>query len=431
MTASAPIAGAGEAPAFSPGYLRYALAIIFLINVVNVADRSIMGVLLESIREEMELSDTQIGLLSGLAFALFYAVAGIFLARVSDLYDRRIVLSVSVFIWSCMTALTGAVNSFGQFFLARMGVGIGEASAVPTSNAMIADYFPPTQRSLALAIFIAGSFLGVLAGSALGGYVGQHYGWRWAFVAAAVPGIPLALITLLTLRDPPRGGSDGIKEEGPPPSLGQTLAAMLGNTTFLFLIPTVSCTTFILYGLTSWLPTFLMRGYGLDQQTVGLFFGTALGIGTSIGSVAGGLLANRLARSSLIWLPRLPFLLSFLLLPLYQIAVHAPDATTSLVFIALSSTVGGAMVGPVLATIQTVLPPRMRATGASISGFFGSLIGLGLAPLVVGMLSDHFKATMASAEALRWALSISLCLTVLLTLLLFFASRSFARRLAS
>lgn len=414
---------------FSPAYLRYALGVLFLVNVVNMVDRSIMGVLLESIRKGMELTDTQIGILTGFAFALFYALAGIFIARLSDMYDRRIVLGSAVLVWSAMTALTGAVNSFGQFFLARMGVGVGESSAIPTSNAMIADYFPPTRRALALAIFTAGSFLGVLVGSAVGGYVGQYYGWRWAFVVAALPGLPLALLTFLTLRDPPRGGADG-RAAGERLGLKQTLSALAGNRAFLLLILSSGFITFLLFGVIGWLPTFLMRRYGLDQATVGLFFGTALGIGTAVGSIIGGWAANALAKRSLRWLTRLPLMLSFLLLPLYEIAIFAPNAKMALIFIGLVSMVGGAMLGPVLAAIQTVLPGSMRATGSSLTGFSGSLIGLGGAPLVVGMLSDMFASSMDSASALQRALSLAVLAALLASLCLFHANRAFAGALA-
>lgn len=415
---------------YSPAYLRYALGVLFLVNVLNMVDRSIMGVLLESIRQDMELSDTQIGILTGFAFALFYAVAGIFIARLSDLYDRRLVLTASILVWSVMTAATGGVHGFVHFFLARMGVGIGESSAIPTSNAMIGDYFPATKRSLALAIFTAGSFLGVLVGSAVGGYVGQYFGWRWAFVVAALPGVPLALLTFLTLRDPPRGGSDG-QMTVEKMSLKDTLADLFRNHAFLLLILSSGFITFMLFGIIGWLPAFLMRRYALDQATVGLFFGTALGIGTAAGAIIGGMTANGLARRSLRWLTRMPLILSVLLLPLYEIAIFAPNATISLIFIGLVSMVGGAMLGPVLAAIQTVLPPVMRATGSSLTGFSGSLIGLGAAPLVVGMLSDMFARSMDHAAALQLALACAVTAGLLVSILLFFADRVFARRILS
>ncbi len=412
----------------SRGYLGYALFLLFLVNVLNMMDRSILSVLLEPIRHEMQLSDTEIGLLTGFAFALFYAVAGIFIARLSDLYDRRILLAISILAWSAMTAVTGTVHTFLQFFIARMGVGVGESSSVPTSNALIADLFAPTRRALALSVFTAGSFLGVWLGSAAGGYIGQHYGWRWAFYIAALPGIPLALLMFLTLKDPPRGGSEGlaIAEK---PGLGETLRALLGNSAFLLLIVSSGFITFMLFGIIAWFPAFLMRVHHLDQQTVGLFFGTALGLGTAIGAIVGGTAANFLAARSLRWLTRMPLILSLLLTPIYELAVHAPNAPSSLAFVALVSAVGGALLGPVLAAIQTVLPARMRATGAGFTGFSGSLIGLGGAPLIVGMLSDHFGRHTDAADALKQALAVAVLAGIVVSIFLFFADRAFAARM--
>lgn len=415
---------------FSRSRLASSLAILFFVNVLNMMDRSILSVLLEPIRRDMRLTDTQIGLLTGFAFALFYAVAGVFIARLSDLYDRRVLLGVSILAWSAMTALTGGVNNFLQFFLARMGVGIGESSAVPTSNALIADLFPPTRRSLALAVFTAGSFLGVLLGSMLGGYVGAHYGWRLAFYAAALPGIPLALLTFAFLRDPPRGGSEGLVVEQSP-ALVATLRALAGNTAFLLLILSSGFVTFMLFGVIGWFPAFLMRVHLLDQATVGFFFGSALGLGTAVGALVGGLTANLLAARSLRWLTLMPLLLSILLVPLYEIAIHASNSAVSLVFVGLVSAVGGAMLGPVLAAIQTVLPANMRATGSGFTGFSGSLIGLGGAPLIVGMLSDHFGKSMGSGPALQHALAIAVLTGFAVTIFLFFADRAFAQKLAA
>lgn len=400
--------------------------VLFLLNVVNMADRSIMGVLLESIRQDMHLTDTQIGVLTGFAFALFYAVAGVFIARLSDLYDRKFVLAASLLAWSAMTAATGASHGFWQFFLARMGVGVGECSAIPTSNAMIGDYFPAAQRPLALAVFTAGSFLGVLLGSLIGGYVGAQFGWRWAFVAAGLLGLPLVLLTL-TLRDPPRGRSDGAAV-GEAATFRTTLKTLAGNEAFLLLILASGFITFLLFGVIGWFPAYLMRKHGLDQTTVGLFFGVALSLGMAVGAVVGGIAANRLAAGSLRWLTRMPLLASLLFVPLYELAIFAPDPRLALVFIGLASAVGGATLGPVLAAIQTVLPPQMRATGSGFTGFSGSLIGLGGAPLVVGILSDRFARVMDAGDALQRALAIAVLMGVFASLFLWAADRAFGRR---
>ncbi len=419
-----------EKAEFSSGYLRYVIVMLFLVNVINLADRTIMSVLIESIRLDMHLTDGQIGLLSGFAFALFYAVAGIFIARMADLHDRRIVLGVSILAWSALTAITGAVHSFWQFFLARMGVGVGEAGAVPISNAMIGDYFPPEHRSLAHAVFIAGSFIGVFVGSLIGGYVGDAYGWRIAFVAAALPGVPIALLVFATLRDP-RCNGDGKITTVDASTLGGTLRTLAKNNAFVFLSLSCGFLTFMVFGLITWFPAFLMRTHGLEQATVGLYFGTTLGVGMACGSVLGGLIANVLAKRSLRWLTGMPLILSFLFIPLYEIAIFASNSTVSLIFIGAAAALGGATLGPALGAIQTVLNPSMRAMGASVTGFSASLIGLGLAPFLVGILSDYFTPEMGAAAGLQTALAVTVLMGVVASLMLFCAHRSFGNRIAS
>ncbi|WP_068874699.1 MULTISPECIES: MFS transporter [unclassified Phenylobacterium] len=419
------------APTFSRAYLRYALALLFLVNLVNMVDRAALSVLLEQIRREMSLSDTQVGILSGFAFSLFYAGAGIFLSRLSDLYNRPVVMTAAIVIWSGMSALTGAAHGFLQFFLARMGVGVSESSAIPTCSAMIGDYFPPSRRALALGVFSIGSFLGVVIGFSIGGYIGFHFGWRWAFVAAGLLGLPVALLTWTTLRDPPRGWSDGAAPagQGAPPSLARTLRTLGGDTAFLTLILSAGLITFLAYGVTGWLPAFLIRVHHLDQVSVGFQFGAALSIGSAIGSIGGGVLANRLSRRSLVWLTRTPLLLSLLFLPAFELAIYAPDPQVALTFIALSSAVGAATLGPVLAAIQTVAPATMRATAAGLTGFSGSLIGLGGAPLLVGLLSDHFAQSTGAGEALRTALGIAGLVALLMSAMLLAANLAFSRSL--
>jgi predicted MFS family arabinose efflux permease len=426
----APSAAAAGVAAPSRRQLNYTLCLLFVVNIINMADRTILSVLLEPIRAEMALSDTQIGLLTGFAFALFYAVAGIFIARLADLYDRRQLLGVSLLIWSAMTALTGAVQSFAQFFLARIAVGVGESSAIPTSNAIIGDAFPPHRRPLALAVFTAGSFFGVLAGSLIGGFVGEIYGWRAAFVAAGLTGVPVAALVLMTMTDPPRRGIDGAAPEAPEP-LARTLRQLSANRPYVLLVLSSGFITFMLFGVIGWFPAFLMRAHALSQSTVGLFFGTALGIGTAVGAVLGGVVANRLATRSLRWLTRLPLLFSLAFLPAYEIAIFAPDPMISLIFLGVASAIGGATLGPVLAAIQTVLPSNMRATGSGITGFSGSLIGLGGAPFVVGLLSDHFARTMGAAEALQRALGLAVLAALLVVALLLAAHRAFASVVAT
>jgi len=231
------------------------------------------------------------------------------------------------------------------------------------------------------------------------------------------------------LRDPRRRGS-GAAATVDSSTLRETLCTLSTNHSFLLLILSSGFITFMVFGVTSWFPPFLMRTYGLGQATVGLYFGTTLGIGMASGAIVGGVTANILAKRSLRWLTGMPLGLSFLFLPLYQIAIFAPNATVSLIFIGAAAALGGAILGPVLAAIQTVLQPSMRATGSSLTGFSGSLIGLGLAPFLVGMLSDYFTPEMGPAVALQTALAIAVFAGLVVSALLFLAHRAFGKSIA-
>lgn len=425
MTANAQLA---VEPRVRP-HAWYGLALLSAINIFNYVDRTVIGVLLQSIKFDLNLSDTQIGLITGFAFALFYAFAGLAIAYLADIGSRRLVIGLSILVWSAMTACTGAATSFFQLFLARMGIGIGEAGAIPAGNSLIADWFPPSRRPLAMAAFGAGVFFGIMGGSWLGGYVGQHYGWRWAFVAAGIPGVPLALLALFTLREPTRGEADGIRDSVRA-SLGETVRALLANAPYVYLIAAFAFITFLIFGVVAWFPSFMIRTYGMSEGQVGFYFGTALGIGTAIGSVIGGVIANALARRSLRWLTLLPVFLSFFFLPLFEGAVFAPTAALSFLMIALVSSIGGAILGPVLSAIQTVVPAHMRTSASGLNGVAFSIIGHGGAPLLIGMLSDHFAGQGLSGPlALKYALAIAIAVGFLATVFLILAHRAYARRL--
>lgn len=421
-----PSVSASTRATYSNSYLAYVVSVLFLMNVINYMDRSIIGVLVESIKADLKLSDTQIGLLSGVAFALIYATAGLFIARVSDLHDRRIIMSGAVVIWSAMTAATGLVSSFWQFFLARMSVGIGESGAIPTANAMLADYFAPHRRPLAIGIVTAGAFFGILAGSLLGGYVGEIHGWRAAFIIAALPGFPLAALIFFTVRDPPRGNSDGFARYEYT-SMAASILTLLGNRTYVLFVASGAMLTFLMFGLAGWFPAFLMRVHGLSQSASGLYFGLALGLGTAGGMIGGGYISSVLAGRSLRWLTLMPVLLSLSLLPLFELAIFAPQASMALIFLSVASALCGASYGPVLAAMQTVISPSMRATGAGLSGLVVSSVGLGIAPLIVGMLSDAFQGSLGSGPGLQRALAFSALASLAASICLYWADRSFKR----
>lgn len=406
-----------EAPQFSRTYLRYALAILLLANLVNYMDRMIMSVVMEQVKHEFALSDTQVGLLAGFAFSLLYGTMGVFIARLADRHNRIRIIAVSMLVWSVITSVTGAVQNFWQLFVARIGVGIGEAGVIPVANALIADYFSRARRSAALAVFSAGATLGMMSGLALGGWAAGIYGWRWAFVIAGIPGVPLAVLVWKTLREPPRGMSDGaVVPSGPPAPLFETLRTLLTIKTYVHIVIAACFVNFIRFGVVQWMPTFIIRRFELEVAQVGLFFGTALGLGSAAGTVLGGIVASHLAQRDIRWLIRIPFITGFFYLPLYELALFSPNAYVTLAFVFAVSMIGCFSFGPMLAVMQSIVPPSMRATAAAFYGFWAMLIGVGGAPFMVGVMSDFLAPSMGTARSLQWALAISMIVTVMIVI---------------
>lgn len=406
-------------------YLGYALVLLALVNVANYMDRSIVGVLMEPMRADLHLTDTQLGLMTGFAFALFYAIGGLYLAHLADTRSRPALIAISIVAWCLMAALTGAAQNFWQLLLVRIGVGIGEAGVIPASNALLADSHVPERRPLVLAVFTSASMIGVMAGSIVGGLLASWYGWRWAFGAVGVAGVPLALLVWFTLRDPQRGASDGLPDTAPVPFL-TAVRRILHSPVLLLLILAYAFLVFMLFGVITWFPALMVRLYGLGLARVGMQFGLALGLGTALGGIIGGSAANRLAARDLTWLTRLPLISMCLLWPLYQIAIFAPTPGLSLILVALVAAVGGAAVGPALAAMQTVLPAAICAKGAAFNGFVGSLIGIGGAPLLVGAVSDHYSSALGPAHALQRGLAVAVTAGLVGVVLMWFAHRKFS-----
>jgi MFS family permease len=416
-----------QAASFTRTYLAYAVLLLFLINVVNYLDRSVLAVLMEPIRRELGFSDTRMGLLTGLSFALVYGVVGIFVASLADRYSRRVILAASIVLWSVMTALTGSAHSFWQLASARFGVGAGESSAMPTGHALLADYFSPHRRALVMGIFISGSMVGVMAGSSLAGVVAEHYGWRWAFTLAALPGLPLAWIVAKTLKEPRRGASDGPRVVQTV-SLGTALRALATNPAMLLLVALFCLTGFLTSGVQAWFPTLLVRMYRLPLSTVGAYFGVAVGTGAIVGSVAGGLIASGFAARDLRWLTRVPMALSLLLWPLYALAVSGNKLSVVLGALVAVNAAASAVYGPAMAAIQYTVAPSMRATAAAFTAFAASLVGVGGAPLVIGMLSDAKRASLGEAVALQHGLFLAVSVAgAILIVVSALANRTFAR----
>lgn len=384
------------------------LALLTLTYFFSYMDRQILAILLEPIKADLKLDDTQLGLLAGLAFAIFYATLGIPVARLADRGNRRDIVAISLAVWSLFTALCGLAQNYVQLLLARIGVGIGEAGSSPPSHSMIADLYPPDRRAGAMAIYSSGVVLGGGFGTMIGGWLAHEYGWRVAIMAVGLPGLALAVIVRLFVIEPRRGLSDPVRTvstEQPP--LLDGFKTMWAEPAARHLVLAVTITSMIGYGLAAFGPSFYIRSYGMDTKTVGLVLGPLVAIVGTISGVVGGIIADRWARRRGLhvqsWLVAilktiaLPFLLGVYLAPTFEIAV----AVYAVAVLFQSS-----YLGPSFALIQGLAPVRLRAMWAAITLLIINLVGLGLGPTAIGRLSDLFAPSMGTADALRTALLI-------------------------
>lgn len=418
---AAPAAPADALP-FSKGYTRYAMWLLLGIYIVNFLDRQVVNILAEPIKNDLNLADWQLGLMSGLAFALFYTVLGIPIARLAERKNRPIIIGTSVAAWSAFTALCGMAQNFTQLILARIGVGIGEAGCSPPSHSLISDYVPKEKRASALAFYSMGTPLGGLLGLVLGGLIADAYGWRVAFFVAGLPGILFALLAFFTLKEPRRLlAAHAAKVQGASATFGETLKALTKKPTFWFIAFAAAIKAFIGYGHSPFTASFFLRNHSeeikaladsLNLGSVG-FLGLALGLisGTAgaAGAWLGGFLADKYGTKDLRAYMVAPALASLITIPIYITAVTVDSATLAIGLLAINALLGTIWYGPVYGTAQSIVPPHMRATTAAILLFIINLIGLGLGPLAVGLLSDFFAKgmEMGSGEGVRWALIVS------------------------
>ena len=397
------ISGNG-AQARGAGYAYYVLGVLMLVYVFNFVDRQVLSILMEPIRHELHLSDSQLGLLSGLSFALFYAVAGLPIARLADKSSRRNIIAASLAMWSGMTALCGLASGFGQLLAGRVGVAVGEAGSGPAAHAMIADLFPDGRRSTALAVFSTGVPIGILLGLVGGGWLNQAFNWRTAFVVVGLPGLAVSLLVLLTVREPMRIHS---LTKSSPGTLREALKGLWAVRSFKYVTLAAAIHAFTAYGAQQWNPAFLIRTFHLTTKQAGLGLGLLAGATGVIGTLGGGWLADRLGRTDPRWYARLPALLIGVSLPFYVAAyLWAPSASVALGLLAIPSLFGNSFTGPTFAIVQTLTPERSRALASAVLLFIISLIGFGLGPLTIGLVSDALTP-MFGGHSLGRAISIN------------------------
>jgi predicted MFS family arabinose efflux permease len=354
---------------------------------LSSCDRMILSSLFPNIQAEFGLSDTQLGLLGGITFALFYATMGLPIARLSDQYNRKYIIIASLVIFSLMTAFSGMAAGFISLLLFRIGVGIGEAGVNPASHSIIADYFPPQRRGFAMAILMLGGSFGMMLGFVGGGFIAEAYGWRIALVSVGVPGVLLAVFMAKLLKEPVRGTFETETPPPPPPILA-TAAAMWANPAMRHLIAASIIAGMVSYGLTQWLPTFFMRSYDLSQSETGMLIAGVFGILGAIGALVAGKWFDRLSIRGFQYGLWMIAIVPFFSMPFFVLGLLADNLTTAMLLFIVPGFCANFFLGPTLAMVQTLSPVHVRAVTAAIKMLFLNLIGLGLGPLLVGVLSD-------------------------------------------
>ena len=393
------------------------LALLLIAYIFNFLDRQILGILAQPIKADLQLSDTEFGAVGGLAFALLYSALGVPLAFLADKTSRSAVVAGSLAVWSGFTALCGTAAGFGQLFLYRLGVGVGEAGGVAPSYALIADYFPAERRARALAIFSLGIPIGLAAGTLIGAYVAHAVNWRAAFIVMGLAGILLAPVLWFVVRDRPKRTASA---QAP---LGSVFPMLARKPAFWLLAFASSASSLCGYGLALWTPSVLMRSFGLDLLTTGNFLASLLLIGGCAGVFGGGWLADRLGAGDRAWYARLPAVAWIVSVPAWGFGLMAPNLWLAWPLLLIGNAVNILWLGPVTTAVQHLVPRPMRSTASASFLLINNLIGLGVGPLLMGRLSDALKSTYG-VDALRNAAVACLAFYLLAALLMFLSVRS-------
>lgn len=379
----------------------YALTLLSLVSFFNYLDRMVLAVLIEPIKHDLKLTDAQMGVVAGLAFALLYALCGIPVARIADRRSRVMLLSICLAIWSVMTALTGLARNFAQLFAARMAVGVGEAGCVPASHSLIGDLFPPERRAFAVGLFQAGGLLGMSVGLTIAGVLAETYGWRIALMATGAAGLPLAILIATTVREPARAmRSEAAASE----SAWVALAGLARRPALVHLIVGISVGAFATYGMAQWIPTFYIRSHGLGLAEVGLYGAIAAGGGGVLGTIVGGAAMIRLRPRDARWELWLPLGCYLAAMPLFAATFLVPGTLAAVVCQGIATLIAAAGGTVALSAIQTFAEPHRRATAIAVMLMLSSLIGLGLGPVAVGKASDMLALSQGT-DSLRYALA--------------------------
>jgi MFS family permease len=381
-------------------YARTVVLLLTLTYTLNSADRTLIGILAQPLKLDLKLSDAELGVLLGTAFATLYAFSGLFIARLAERFNRVKLISFSLVAWSCLTAACGLAISFPQLLLLRMGVGVGEAGCTPPAHSVISDYVPPERRSSALSVYSCGISLGYILSALLGGYLTQHYGWRTACVAIGLLGLPLSGVLARFVREPQRGYSEGTSAQSLPPlasgirqelkEFGVIAARLFGKWSTGNVVIGVIIATFTAQGSYAFVPAYLNRAFALDYATIGVISALTGGVAVGVGLACGGYLTDRLGSLNPKWYALVPAIGLMTSTPLFALSFVVQDLQTSAWILAVAGFFQYLSFGPTFGIVQNAVSVRQRASATAIIYVFLTLFGLGCGPPFTGWLIDHF-----------------------------------------
>jgi len=417
----------------TPAYRAWVLFILVVAYTFNFLDRQIVGILATPIKEDLGLTDGQLGMMGGLAFALLYSTLGVPIAWLADRFSRTWIMTAALAVWSGFTAACGLAQNFSQLFLYRMGVGVGEAGGVAPAYSLIADYFPKSQRARALAVFSFGIPIGTATGVLFGGLIAAHVDWRTAFIVVGLAGVALAPIFRLTVKDPVRGAGEGapeaaVEESAPlvaqpakTPGFLKVMATVLPKPSFWLLSFGAAASSVCGYGVAFWLPSFFMRSWGLTLVETSWFYAGIAFVGGVLGIGLGGVLADRFGRKGKGAYPMVPAAAFLVALPIFFLAANAPNLTVSFLLFLIPTGLNLAWLGPIVTAVQHLTPASMRSTASASFLLINNLLGIGLGTWYFGWMSDLLAPTYG-AESIRYSIYTGLGFYVLASLLFFIAS---------
>lgn len=379
----------------------YTVAVLAVVYAFNYIDRQLIVILQEAIKQDLGFADWQLGLLSGFAFAIFYTLMGVPIARYADRANRRNIIALAITTWSVMTAVCGAVGNFWQMFLARVGVGVGEAGCSPPAHSMISDLYPPERRATAMSTYNLGVYLGVLVGFIAGGWLNEIVGWRWAFVLVGLPGVLIALLVRFTVPEPSRA----VVSDAAAPPIRSVLNLLWQRKSFRHLALAAGLHAFVGYGAGNWGPSFFIRSHGVGTAELSLWIAPIAAFAGAIGALGGGYIADRLGKRDVRWNTWFPAGAILVSVP-FSLAVYTLDGFEAAIITSIIPVMLGATyLGPMLAMTHALVGSRMRAVASSVLLLVLNLVGMGLGPWATGLISDLFAPELGD-ESLRYALVI-------------------------